>query len=137
MDHQIEIIYSGELRTWSTHIKSGDDIITDAPVDNQGKGEAFSPTDLVASALGSCMLTIMGITANTQNINIDGAYAKVKKVMGEEPRRISEIHLDITFIMPVSEKHRIILERTAHHCPVSKSLNPDLLEVVTFHYPEE
>jgi uncharacterized OsmC-like protein len=137
MDHQIEIIYSGELRTWSTHIISGDDIITDAPVDNQGKGEAFSPTDLVASALGSCMLTIMGITANTQKINIDGAYAKVRKVMGEEPRRISEIYLDITFIQPVSEKHRIILERAAHHCPVSKSLNPDLLEVVTFHYPEE
>ena len=137
MDHQIEIIYSGELRTWSTHIKSGDDIITDAPLDNQGKGEAFSPTDLVASALGSCMLTIMGITAKTQNINIDGAYAKVKKVMGEEPRRISEIYLDITFIHPVSEKHRTILERAAHHCPVSKSLHPDLKEVVTFHYSEE
>ena len=88
MEHQIEIIYSGELRTWSTHLKSGDDIITDAPVDNQGKGEAFSPTDLVASALGSCMLTIMGITANTQNINIDGTSARVKKVMGEDPRRI-------------------------------------------------
>ena len=122
MEHQVEIIYSGELRTWATHLKSGDDIITDAPVDNQGKGEAFSPTDLVASALGSCMLTIMGITANTQNINIDGAYAKVRKVMGEEPRRISEIYLDITFIQPVSEKHRIILERAAHHCPVSKKV---------------
>ena len=117
MEHQIEIIYSGELRTWSTHLKSSDDIITDAPVDNQGKGEAFSPTDLVASALGSCMLTIMGITANTQNINIDGTYATVKKVMGEEPRRIAEIHLDITFIQPVCEKHRMILERAAHHLP--------------------
>jgi uncharacterized OsmC-like protein len=137
MEHQIELIYSGELRTWSTHLKSGDDIITDAPLDNQGKGAAFSPTDLVASALGSCMLTIMGITANTQNINIDGTYAKVKKVMSEEPRRISEIHLDMTFIHPVSEKHRMILERAAHHCPVSKSLHPDLREVVTFHYPEE
>ena len=137
MEYQIEQIYSGELRTWSTHLKSGDDIITDAPLDNQGKGEAFSPTDLVASALGSCMLTIMGITANTQNINIDGTYAKVKKVMSEEPRRISEIHLDMTFIHPVSEKHRMILERAALHCPVSKSLHPDLREVVTFHYPEE
>ena len=137
MEHQIEIIYSGELRTWSTHLKSGDDIITDAPVDNQGKGEAFSPTDLVASALGSCMLTIMGITANTQNINIDGTSARVKKVMGEDPRRISEIHLAITFIQPLGDKHRAILERAAHHCPVSKSLHPDLKEVVTFHYPEQ
>ena len=137
IEHQIEIIYSGELRTWSTHLKSGDDIITDAPVDNQGKGEAFSPTDLLASALGSCMLTIMGITANTQNINIDGTFATVKKVMGEEPRRIAEIHLDITFIQSVSEKHRTVLERAAHHCPVSKSLHPDLKEVVTFHYLEE
>ena len=134
MEHQIEIIYSGELRTWSTHLKSGDDIITDAPVDNQGKGEAFSPTDLVASALGSCMLTIMGITANTQNINIDGTYAKVKKVMGEEPRRIAELHLDITFIQPVSEKHRTILERAAHHCPVSKSIHPDIDEKFSFNF---
>ena len=70
MDSQIEIIYSGELRTWSTHIKSGDDIITDAPIDNKGKGEAFSPTDLFASSLGSCMLTIMGITAQTHGLNI-------------------------------------------------------------------
>jgi uncharacterized OsmC-like protein len=137
MEHQIEIIYSGELRTWSTHLKSGDDIISDAPADNQGKGEAFSPTDLVASALGSCMLTIMGITANTQNINIDGTYAKVKKVMGEEPRCISGINLDITFIQPVSKKHRTILERAARQCPVSRSLHPDLEEEVIFHYPEE
>jgi len=83
------------------------------------------------------MLTIMGITANTQKINIDGTYVKVKKVMGEDPRRISEIHLKITFIQPVSEKHRIILERAAQHCPVSKSLHQDLKEVITFHYLEE
>ncbi|MBT7276929.1 MAG: OsmC family protein [Woeseiaceae bacterium] len=83
------------------------------------------------------MLTIMGITANTQNINIDGTSARVKKVMGEDPRRISEIHLDITFIQTLSDKHRAVLERAAHHCPVSKSLHPDLKEVVTFHYPEE
>ena len=135
--HQIEIEYKGGLRTEAVHLKSGQRIITDAPLDNKGKGEAFSPTDLTAGALGSCMLTIMGITANTQNINIDGTYAKVNKVMGEEPRRISEINLDITFIQPVSKKHRMILERAAHHCPVSKSLHPDLEEVVTFHYPEE
>jgi len=79
----------------------------------------------------------MGITANTQNINIDGTSARVKKVMGEDPRRISEIHLDITFIQTLSDKHRAVLERAAQHCPVSKSLHPDLKEVVTFHYPEE
>ena len=134
---EITTSYQGHLRCKSTHGPSGVTLETDAPVDNNGKGETFSPTDLVATALGSCMLTIMGITANTQNINIDGTYAKVKKVMGEEPRRIAEIHLDITFIQPVSEKHRTILERAAHHCPVSKSLHPDLKEVVTFHYPEE
>jgi uncharacterized OsmC-like protein len=136
MEHQIEIIYSGDLRTWSTHLQSGDDIITDAPVDNQGKGEAFSPTDLLASSLGSCMLTIMGISAKTQGINIDGTYATVKKVMGDEPRRIVEIHIDFTFIQPISEKHRTVLERAANHCPVSKSLHPDLKEVITFHYTE-
>ena len=137
MEHQIEIIYSGELRTWATHLQSGEDIITDAPVDNQGRGEAFSPTDLLVSALGSCMMTIMGITANTQNINIDGAHATIKKVMAEEPRRISEVHIDFTFVSPLSEKHQQILERAAHHCPVSKSLHPDLKEVITFHYPQE
>ena len=133
---RIDATYDGDLRCTATHGPSGANLITDAPVDNHGKGEAFSPTDLLTSALGSCMLTIMGITANTQNINIDGTFATVKKVMGEEPRRISEIHLDITFIQSVSEKHRTILERAAHHCPVSKSLHPDLKEIVTFHYPE-
>ena len=136
MEHQIEIIYSGDLRTWSTHLRSGDDIITDAPLDNQGKGEAFSPTDLLASSLGSCMLTIMGISAKTQGFNIDGTYATVKKVMGNEPRRIAEIHIDFTFIQPISEKHRTVLERAAHHCPVSKSLHPNLKEVINFHYPK-
>ena len=133
---RIDATYDGDLRCTATHGPSGANLITDAPVDNHGKGEAFSPTDLLTSALGSCMLTIMGITANTQNINIDGTFATVKKVMGEEPRRISEIHLDITFIQSVSEKHRTILERAAHHCPVSKSLHPDLKEIITFHYPE-
>ena len=137
MSSHIDIIYSGQLRTWSTHINSGDDIITDAPVDNKGKGEAFSPTDLVASALGSCMLTIMGIAAETHNINIDGTFARVKKVMNDRPRRIGEIHLDITFIQPLNDKHKAILERAARHCPVAKSLHPDIKEVVIFNYPKE
>ena len=135
MNNQIEIIYSGDLRTWSTHLQSGDDIFTDAPLDNQGKGEAFSPTDLVASALGSCMLTIMGIAAKTQKINIDGTYVKVEKIMGDEPRRISKIKLEVFFIEFISDKHRIVLERAAQHCPVLESLHPDVKKVISFEYP--
>ena len=88
MNYQIEVIYDGKLRTTAKHLSSNEIIITDAPKDNQGKGQFFSPTDMVATALASCMLTIMGISANNQNINIDGTKAKVKKVMGENPRKI-------------------------------------------------
>ena len=134
MKNQIEIVYSGNLRTSSKHILSKNSIITDAPLDNQGKGEAFSPTDLVASALGSCMLTIMGIAAKTQNIDIDGTYVEIKKIMGEKPRRISKIILDFTFIKPLNAKNRKLLERAAKHCPVSKSLDSDLEEIISFSY---
>ena len=134
MKNQIEIVYSGNLRTSSKHILSNNSIITDAPLDNQGKGEAFSPTDLVASALGSCMLTIMGIAAKTQNIDIDGTYVEIKKIMGEKPRRISKIILDFTFIKPLNTKNRKLLERAAKHCPVSKSLDSDLEEIISFSY---
>ena len=134
MKNQIEIVYSGNLRTSSKHILSNNSIITDAPLDNQGKGEAFSPTDLVASALGSCMLTIMGIAAKTQNIDIDGTYVEIKKIMGEKPRRISKIILDFTFIKPLNAKNRKLLERAAKHCPVSKSLDSDLEEIISFSY---
>jgi len=134
MKNQIEIVYSGNLRTSSKHILSKNSIITDAPLDNQGKGEAFSPTDLVASALGSCMLTIMGIAAKTQSINIDGTRVKIKKIMGEKPRRISKIILDFTFIKPLNTKNRKLLERAARHCPVSKSLDSDLEEIISFTY---
>tara|TARA_B100001250_G_scaffold356504_1_gene331641 strand:+ start:97 stop:507 length:411 start_codon:yes stop_codon:yes gene_type:complete len=134
MENQIEIVYSGNLRTSSKHILSNNSIITDAPLDNQGKGEAFSPTDLVASALGSCMLTIMGIAAKTQNIDIDGAHVKIQKIMGEDPRRISKIILDFTFIKPLNAKSQQLLERAAKHCPVSKSLDPNLEEIISFSY---
>ena len=134
MENHIEIVYLGDLRTSSKHILSNNSVITDAPLDNQGKGEAFSPTDLVASALGSCMLTIMGIAAKTQNIDIDGAYVKIQKIMGENPRRISKIILNFTFIKPLNAKSQKLLERAAKHCPVSKSLDPNLEEIISFSY---
>ena len=134
MENQIEIVYNGNLITLSKHISSNSSIKTDAPKDNQGKGEAFSPTDLVATALGSCMLTIMGIAAKTQNINIDGTYVKINKVMGDKPRRISKIILDFTFIKPLDNKSRKLLERSARTCPVSKSLNENLEEIISFSY---
>ena len=98
MNNQIEIVYEGDLRTKATHLASGSEILTDAPIDNQGKGEKFSPTDLVATAIGSCMLTIMGITSNVHNINIDGALVRVEKIMGKDPRKINQINLEIIFL---------------------------------------
>ena len=135
MDNQIEIIYEGDLRTRATHLASGTEILTDAPVDNQGKGEKFSPTDLVATALGSCMLTIMGITANVQNIDISGTKVKVQKTMGKDPRKIAKIDIEIIFRTTISDKHKTVLERAAHHCPVSKTLQGNIKENVKFIYP--
>ena len=120
------IVYQNNLRTESEHIASGEKIITDAPVDNNGKGEAFSPTDLVATALGSCMITIMAISANKYDIDVSGTNASVKKIMGSDPRRISEISIDINMNKNIEEKDRKRLERAALACPVHKSLHPDL-----------
>ena len=131
----VETVYLGELRTEATHVRSGEKIITDAPVDNQGKGEAFSPTDLLATALGSCMLTVMGIAAREQKVSIDGTTCSITKNMGTEPRRVAEVQ--ITFNFPANDytdKVKIILERAAHTCPVSKSLHPDLKETLVFNW---
>jgi len=130
----IKIKYTGDLRTKATHLSSGSTIITDAPLDNNGKGEKFSPTDLFATALGSCMLTIMGITAQTHGINIDDAEVTVKKIMGANPRRVSCIKIIINIYNDISEKDRKLLIKAAHHCPVSKSINPDIEEDVTFNF---
>ena len=137
MEPQIQVKYLGDLRTKAIHVKSNSNIITDAPVDNQGKGEKFSPTDLIASSLGSCMLTIMGISARTYRIDITGASANVTKIMSSNPRRIKEIYIDISFYKHINKKHRIILERSARSCPVSKSINPKINEVITFNYLSE
>ena len=126
--------YKGELRTEAVHLKSGKTIITDAPIDNQGKGEAFSPTDLVATALGSCMITIMGIVAEREGITLDGTTAEVEKVMATSPRRIGEVKIKIKFIQKLNRDQRDKLERVAKNCPVSGSLSEDLKENVEFIY---
>ena len=126
--------YKGELRTEAVHLKSGKTIITDAPIDNKGKGEAFSPTDLVATALGSCMITIMGIVAEREGITLDGTTAEVEKVMVTSPRRIGEVKIKIKFIQKLNRDQRDKLERAAKTCPVSGSLNEDLKETVEFIY---
>jgi putative redox protein len=129
-----KIKYLGGLRTEATHLQSNNIIHTDAPKDNHGKGEAFSPTDLVATALGSCMLSVMGIVAMKEGItNMDGTTADVTKIMYAEPRRIGEIHITITFPKEnYTDKEKKIYENAAHTCPVAKSLHPDLKQVVTF-----
>jgi putative redox protein len=122
------VVYEGNLRTVCTHLKSGSTIQTDAPPDNQGKGERFSPSDLVATALGSCMLTIMGIKARDMEVDLKDVKIEVEKIMKSEPRRIGGINL--TFHFPESlnldEKQRTVLERAAHTCPVIYSINPDI-----------
>ena len=127
-----KVIYKGNLRTEARHIQSGNTIITDAPTDNKGKGEAFSPTDLVATALASCMLTIMGIKANEMNINIEGAYAEVKKIMTAGPRRIAQVIIDINIPISADEKTKNILEKAALTCPVDKSLSDSMIRDVKF-----
>ncbi|RZJ69770.1 OsmC family protein [Flavobacterium sp.] len=127
-----KVTYLGDLRTSSVHIQSGSEIISDAPVDNNGKGEAFSPTDTVANALASCMLTVMGIKARTMEVDFTGAKAAVTKHMQAEPRRISKIEVHFDMGISPDEKTRTILERTAMTCPVYLSLHPDIEKVVTF-----
>ena len=129
-----QIIYVGNLRTVATHLQSGTEIETDAPVDNQGQGERFSPTDLVATALGNCMLTIMGIKARDMEVNMEGTTVDITKIMVSNPRRIGEIKVTIKFPdqLKTDEKQRTILERAAMTCPVFESLHPDINKDVEF-----
>jgi uncharacterized OsmC-like protein len=134
-----QIIYEGNLRTVAKHLQSETMIETDAPVDNQGKGERFSPTDLVATALGNCMLTIMGIKARDMNVSLKGTKVDITKIMASAPRRIGEIKVVINFpeSLEVDEKQRTVLERAAMTCPVFESLHPDLKKDVEFKWREE
>ena len=127
--------YSGELRTHSVHTQSGETYITDAPTDNEGKGEAFSPTDIVATSLANCMMTIMGIVSKRKGMIIEGTEAKIDKFMGRDPRRITEIKIDFYFPVNFSEDERKLLEKSALNCPVAKSLSSDLKQNIEFHYP--
>jgi len=130
-----KVTYKGSLRTEAIHVQSGNTIITDAPIDNHGKGEAFSPTDLVATALASCMLTIMGIVANRNHLKINGTTAEIEKIIGTNPRRINEIKINIRFNENFDKKTKRKLENAALTCPVSNSLNENLNESIKFIYP--
>ena len=130
-----KVNYLGDLRTSAIHIASAKNIITDAPIDNQGKGEAFSPTDTVATALASCLLTIMGIKARDLNIDIRNTTAEVAKIMTSKPRRISEIQITVNFTKSYDQRIKKILEKAALACPVSNSLHPDLKQNILFNWP--
>ena len=121
----IQTLYLGDLRTEITHVQSGNRVITDAPTDNNGKGEYISPTDMVAAALGSCMLTLMGIAARRLEIDLKGTRVEIQKVMAAEPRRIAEIRLDFYLPGDYSDKDKKILQGAAETCPVGKSLHPE------------
>ena len=130
-----ELVYQGELRTEAIHVFSGTKIFTDAPLDNNGKAESFSPTDLVATSLAACMVTIMGIEANKLKLNLNDTKMTVKKTMTINPRRISKI--EITFTIPernFTSDEKMLLERAALNCPVAKSIHPDIKQEITFSY---
>lgn len=132
-----QIFYLGNLRTEAVHLRSGETITTDAPTDNKGKGEFFSPTDLLATSLGCCMITIVGIAANEHGFNIDGTTINVTKRMASNPRRVAEIVVELNFPKRnYSEKQKTIIERSAKTCPVSKSLSNDLIQTIKFNYQD-
>ncbi len=128
------IIYTGQLRCNATHNQSGSVIETDAPTDNRGKGERFSPTDLLCVSLGTCIITTMGIKAGDMGINLDGATLQVQKHMLSEPRRVGKVDVLLEFpaALQLTEKDRTLLERIGDNCPVMKSLHPDIAVQVTY-----
>jgi len=127
--------YLGNLRTEQTHLASGSKFQTDAPIDNQGKGELFSPTDTVCAALSACMMTLMGIAANTHTISIDGFEADVTKAMVSGPRKISQITIRFyNFPLGIDAHQQLILERAARTCPVAMSLHENLIQEISFEF---
>lgn len=133
------VVYEGNLRTVCTHLKSGTSIETDAPTDNQGQGERFSPSDLLATSLGACMMTIMGIKARDMQVDLAGMKIECEKIMKQEPRRVGGINLTFHFpdTLIVSEKQKTILENAAHTCPVIYSIHPDIAVNVQFNWKLE
>ncbi|WP_215224325.1 OsmC family protein [Echinicola shivajiensis] len=131
----IKSSYLGNLRTQAEHIQSGNQIITDAPVDNNGKGEFFSPTDLVSAALGSCMVTIMGIVANRENVSLEGLKWEVTKIMNDQPRKIKEIIVDFKWENPLEdEKILLKLKNAARTCPVALTLSEEVKQTINFNF---
>ena len=131
-----QLVYNGHLRCHLTHLQSGTSIETDAPTDNQGKGERFSPTDLVATALGACIVTTMAILGKNHNINIDGCTCDVEKIMAAHPRRIAEIKINLNFPAEkkYTDKEKTLLEHIAHTCPVSISPHPECKQTLIFNW---
>lgn len=128
------ITYVGDLRTVCIHLQSGTEILTDAPTDNHGKGEAFSPTDLVATALGSCMVSIMGIKSRDLDLDLKDSTVSITKIMQAEPRKIAKIEVVLNMSITTSDKNKTILERAAMTCPVLLSLHPDIEKEVAFNW---
>ncbi len=131
----IKTQYQGDLRTKAIHIASGNEIITDAPLDNKGRGEAFSPTDLLATALGSCMITIAGMAAQEHGFSIDGTTLDITKIMASNPRRVAEIIVELHF--PENNytgNQKKIIREACINCPVAKSLHPDLKQTIIFNF---
>ncbi len=129
-----KVTYLGDLRTECEHLKSGSTFVTDAPTDNNGKEEAFSPTDTVATGLSNCMLTVMGIKAHDLDVKLEGSVAIVTKTMASNPRRISKIEIEIDLPSHISEKHKKILENTGNTCPVHHSLHPDIEKKIAYNW---
>ena len=133
---EIDAVYEGKLHCRLTHGPSGGQIVTDAPKDNHGEGAAFSPTDLVAAALGSCVLTVMGIVAQRHNVELTGTSARVEKEMVNVPvRRVGRLAVMITFVRNFEESQRVLFERAALSCPVHHILNPEVTVTIRFTYP--
>ena len=132
--NKFKIEYKGKLRTKAIHLESGAEIITDAPKDNHGKGESFSPTDMLCSAYVSCILTIMAIAVEKNNICMNNTFAIVKKTMGHNPRRIIKIDVEITFPKDYDYKTKTILERSAYNCPIHHSLSKKIEKNIKFNY---
>lgn len=134
---EIKLTYEGELHCSATHLPSGNTLVTDAPLDNNGRGQAFSPTDLVATALGSCMATVIGIVARRKELPVEGMTVNVRKIMSDDlPRRIHRLELDLRIPLPATHPDRKLLESAANGCPVHHSIHPDIEVVMNWFWKD-
>ena len=134
---QIDTEYVSDLRCVAEHVPSGVTLNTDTPEDNHGEGRSFSPTDLIATALGTCIATILGIQADKHDVDLEGTEVTVEKQMASDPRRIDSLRTEVTMPAALDEQIRTRLERAARHCPVDESIHPDIDAPIIFHWPEE